>query len=100
MSGPSTKIHLQDDYFRSTSNLVKLFYAKNLCFTRNGRSKRRNGETPVRNEKMIVYGPGSFLNDGLVVSSFSSFAVETEEPSYLDDGSRDGDPGMTKKPSA
>ena len=29
-------------------------------------SKRRKDETPVQNEKMIVYGPEPFLNDGLV----------------------------------
>ena len=59
-----------------------------------GASKRRNDETPERDEKTIVYGPDRFLHDGsvdksavrgkcchLVVSSFRCFAIETEEPS-------------------
>ena len=67
------KIDLQDDYFRSTSQLVTLFYAKEFTlFTQRviGTTKR---ETPVRNKKMTVYGSETFLNEGPVnKSTFSS----------------------------
>ena len=59
-----------------------------------GTSRQLNDETPEQNEKMIVYGPERFLNDGpanksavwgkfcrFVSTSVRHFGIETEEPS-------------------
>ena len=74
-------------------NSQNYFTQKNLRFWRDGRSKWRNDETPVRNEKMIVYGPDLFLNDdsvdeSTVSSKFRRFVVCRFVVSSFCDGDR------------
>ena len=57
---PSTKIDLQDDYFRSTSRYAKEF----TLLTRRAieTTKRRNSRS--KRKKDVVHGSESFLNGG------------------------------------